>query len=729
MTISIWRYSHLLLAIVASLFLIVASLTGVILAIEPISNQAKGHDVVQLDEVSLATTVTALTNNFDEVFSLEVTPANFVKASVLTKDFETKDLYINASTGETLAEVAERPSIYSFATNLHRSLFLKSIGRFFVGLVSLLLVLITCSGIVLLVKRQGGIKRFFSKVQKDYFEMRFHVVLSRWLFIPIIIVAATGVFLSAEKFNLLPDTALQFEEQPKNSAAIAYATHTEIPLFQKTKLSEVRSVTFPFSKEPEEYFQIALKDKEIKVHQHTGAIISSASYPFVVLTSRLSFALHTGEGSILWSIILCIASASILFFMYSGFVMTLKRIRKTKPSTTMTDKDACEYIILVGSETGTTYGFAQQFCDALTLAGKSVFITELNSYTVFKNATHIFVFTATYGEGEATTNARKFESIFPTIQQPNPIKYTVVGFGSLEYPDYCQFAIKVDGLLQGQEGFSPLLPLYKINNASEVAFRDWVKNWSIATTTPVQLKVSESKKKRLSFKDFEVIERTSTNLDETFLLKLKPLKRTTFSSGDLLAILPENSEAARQYSIAKVDKAVLLSIKKHEKGQVSPYLYSLEKGELLRAAITVNRRFHLRKKTPAILIGNGTGIAPFLGMIQENRTSEINLFWGGRTMASSNIYSSIISKELSANKNLKVHACYSREGKKQYVQDLIAVNKELLLATIEKQGVLMICGSLAMQNDVLNTLDVLLKSSKYSLDELQHREQLFMDCY
>lgn len=729
MTISIWRYSHLLLAIVASLFLIVASLTGVILAIEPISNQAKGHDAVQLDEVSLATTVTALTNNFDEVFSLEVTPANFVKASVLTKDFETKDLYINASTGETLAEVAERPSIYSFATNLHRSLFLKSIGRFFVGLVSLLLVLITCSGIVLLVKRQGGIRRFFSKVQKDYFEMRFHVVLSRWLFIPIIIVAATGVFLSAEKFNLLPDTALQFEEQPKSSAAIAYATHSEIPLFQKTKLSEVRSVTFPFSEEPEEYFQIALKDKEIKVHQHTGAIISSASYPVVVLTSRLSFALHTGEGSILWSIILCIASASILFFMYSGFVMTLKRIRKTKPSTTMTDKDACEYIILVGSETGTTYGFAQQFCDALTQAGKSVFITELNSYTVFKNATHIFVFTATYGEGEATTNARKFESIFPTIRQPNPIKYTVVGFGSLEYPDYCQFAIKVDGLLQGQEGFSPLLPLYKINNASEVAFRDWVKNWSVATTTPVQLKVSESKKKRLSFKDFEVIERTSTNLDETFLLKLKPLKRTTFSSGDLLAILPENSEAARQYSIAKVDKAVLLSIKKHEKGQVSPYLYSLEKGELLRAAVTVNRRFHLRKKTPAILIGNGTGIAPFLGMIQENRTSEINLFWGGRTVASSNIYSSIISKELSANKNLKVHACYSREGKKQYVQDLIAVNKELLLATLEKQGVLMICGSLAMQNDVLNTLEVLLKSSKYSLDELQHREQLFMDCY
>lgn len=729
MTISIWRYSHLLLAIVASLFLVVASITGVILAMEPISHQAKGYNVVDLDEVSLATTVTVLQDNFDEVFSLEITPANFVKASVLTEDFETKDVFINPKTGETLAEVAESPYLYSFATNLHRSLFLKSVGRFLVGFVSLLLVLIAISGMVLLLKRQGTIRRIFSKIQKDYFEMQYHVILSRWLFIPIVIVALTGVYLSAEKFNLLPTTALQFDESLTTENTKIYPTYSEIPLFQETKLSAIRNITFPFSEDPEEYFQIAFQQKEIKVHQKTGAIVSSASYPFVILASRLSFELHTGEGNVVWSIVLGIASASILFFMYSGFVMTLKRLKKTKTIRTMPNKDASEFIILVGSETGSTYGFAQRFYNALTEAGKTAYLSELNAYTTYKSATHIIVFTATYGEGEATTNARKFETIFPITQQPHPLKYAVVGFGSLEYPDYCQFAIKVNGLLQGQEGFSPLLPLYKINNASEVAFKDWVKNWSEAPAIPIELKLSETKKKKLTFKDFEILERTQINTDDTFLLQLKPLKRTRFTSGDLLSILSEDSETVRQYSIAKIDRTVLLSIKKHEKGQVSPYLYGLQKGEMIRAAVEKNPAFHLKGKTPAILISNGTGIAPFLGMIQENRNCEIDLFWGGRTQASFNIYEPIVTEELSANKSLKVHTSYSREGKKEYVQDLIAHKRELLLRTLKNKGTIMICGSLAMQNDVLDTLEVLLKFSSHSLDELQHNEQLFMDCY
>ena len=60
-------------------------------------------------------------------------------------DFESLDLYIDPLTGESLGKVAPRSSIYQFATTLHRSLFLKGLGRFFVGLVSLLLCLIAIS--------------------------------------------------------------------------------------------------------------------------------------------------------------------------------------------------------------------------------------------------------------------------------------------------------------------------------------------------------------------------------------------------------------------------------------------------------------------------------------------------------------------------------------------------------------------------------------------------------
>ncbi|WP_347374247.1 PepSY domain-containing protein [Aequorivita sp. Q41] len=730
MTISIWRYSHLALAVVSSLFLIVASVTGIILAVEPITHQSKGFAVQNLEEVSLATTMEAIKENYDEVFSLEIEPSGFVKASVLTEDFETRDIYINPSTAQNLGEVSKRPEIYSFATNLHRSLFLKSIGRFFVGLVSFLLFIIASTGIFLLAKRQGGLKKFFSKVQKEYFEMRYHVILSRILFIPILIIALTGVYLSAEKFDLLPEATPKTQNTPISKESQTFENLSEIPFFKETMLSKVRKVDFPFSEAPEDYFHIALQDKEVQLNQQTGTIVRSNSYPFIVFASRLSMTLHTGEGNVVWSIILLIASASILFFMYSGFVMTLKRRKKVSATPKMPHKDECEFIILVGSETGTTFAFATRLYNALTLAKKQVYLSELNNYTTYAKAKHLIVLTATYGEGEAPTNARKFETILQTIQQPNKISYAVIGFGSLEYPDYCQFAINVDILLQEKTNFQGVLPLYKINNANFTDFKKWVVKWTEKTNVP--LKIEPPKQKKTLHKiPLKVIQRTALNSDNTFLLRLKPKRKTTFTSGDLLAVFPNNSDIARQYSIARIGDEIVLSIKKHAFGRGSSYLYNLKEGAVFKAAIETNPTFHFPKKTKnAVLISNGTGIAPFLGMVNENSNATINLLWGGRSINSAQIYDAILDAENLKTHDITILKCFSREKNKQYVQDLVIQQSDAILKTIANGGVLMLCGSLAMQHGVLDVLEQLLKEkSNKTLDVLIHNGQLKMDCY
>src|SRR5690606_4578104 len=156
----------------------------------------------------------------------------------------------------------------------------------------------------------------------------------------------------AEKFELLPNAELQNQEIITSEENQIFENLSEIPFFKGTTLSEVRKVDFPFSEDAEDFFHIALNDRDIQINQQTGAIVSSAEYPFVVLASRLSLVLHTGEGNVFWSIILLIASASIIFFMYSGFVMTLKRRKKVSTTSAMPDKNESEFIILVGSETG-----------------------------------------------------------------------------------------------------------------------------------------------------------------------------------------------------------------------------------------------------------------------------------------------------------------------------------------------------------------------------------------
>ncbi len=721
------------MALTSAVFLLVASLTGIILAFEPMEDSIKPFDPVALNEVSLAESIAVLERSYDEVLSLSIDANDFVEAIVITKDGNAKTIYINPATGDELGKPSVQGPVYQFATNLHRSLFLKSVGRFFVGLISFLLCLIAVTGLLLIIKRQGGIRKLFSPIQKDYFELRYHVIVGRWALLPIIIVAATGVYLSAEKFSLVPSSAISHKIVEPNTEVNLKVEPQNLPIFQKITLDEVRSVNFPFSEMPEDYFEVALSDSELYVHQYTGEILSEVSYPFAELASRWSMTLHTGQGSIIWAIVLLLASISILFFIYSGLVMWRRRIKNTKSTAVQKDSDECSHIILVGSETGSTFAFAQVLKDALVNAGKKVFVAELNKYAVYPKAEHLIVLTATYGEGESPTNASNFIHQLKSISQERSIRYSVVGFGSLVYPDYCQFAIEVDEALSQQQNFKAVLPLYKINNQSFSAFKDWAAQWSEKTRIPLELKRIKKKERYAKPIPFEVAQRTDLNVDETFLLQLKPRKNIKFQSGDLLAYQPSEKEVPRLYSIAKVGNDILLSIRNHEFGVCSNYFSQLEKNEEVRAAIKRNHEFHFPKDAKEIVcISNGTGIAPFLGLIDENEKQiPIDLFWGGRTKKSFEIYQSYVQKALNTKKLQQFLIAYSQEHEEKiYVQDLIKKQETVIAQKLESGAVFMICGSIAMQREVLEVLgEIVATVLQKQLSDFEHNEQLKMDCY
>ncbi len=720
MTLSIWRYNHFILAISTSLFLLIASVTGCILALEPITHQSKGFNTENLKNLTLASTIQVLEQSFDEVFTLEVESPGFVKVEVLTEDFETKKYYVNPRNAEVLSEVPARPAIYKFATNLHRSLFLKSVGRVFVALISILLVIIALTGIALLAKRQGGFSKIASKVQKDSFIVSYHVIASRWFLFPILIIASTGIYLSAEKFNVLPEY--------QAAQITTLNSETENFSLETIKLSEVKKITFPFSNDPDEFLHIALKNQELFVAPSSGKLLGSKDYPITHFLSKFSFVIHTGEGSVLWSFILFFASASILFFMYSGFVMAIRRIKKGKQSyKNTTVREEAEFIVLVGSETGTTYQFASSFCSALHKTGKNVYLDDLNNYNQYPSATHLIVFTATYGKGEATSNAKNFESIFKSITPVSNLSYSVVGFGSLNYPDYCKYAITVDKLLQNHPNFNEAISLFKINEANTVSFLEWVRNWEKKYHIRLALTEESLTKKHISLKEFKVVKKTNINIDDTFILELKPKKFLKVNSGDLLAFYPEVGKQPRYYSVAIIKKNIVLSIKKHNLGKASNKLYELKEGDYFNAAIKSNPTFQYpSKKITGILIANGTGIAPFLGMIADAKKVPMHLFWGGRQKESFSIYEKYLNSNSSKTNSISIHTAYSKEKENEYVQDLIQNQKTLVLKTIRNNGCIMICGSLAMQHGVLQTLE---SFSPVSIEDLQRKGQLKMDCY
>ncbi|MEM6687744.1 MAG: NADPH cytochrome P450 oxidoreductase family protein, partial [Bacteroidota bacterium] len=362
-----------------------------------------------------------------------------------------------------------------------------------------------------------------------------------------------------------------------------------------------------------------------------------------------------------------------------------------------------------------------------------VFLAQLNNYEQYPAATHIIVMTATYGEGEAPSNANSFENLLHKTAHTQTIRYSVVGFGSLLYPEFCKYAIDVDEMLQKHTNFEAVMPVFKINNQSFTAFEDWTKQWAQQTGIPIVINKPKASINLKKLRDFSVVERSDINKDETFLIRFKPNKKQKFQSGDLLSFYPESDLVERQYSIGKINNDIVLSVKKHEFGVCSSYLSQLAPNAIVKANIKRNHEFHFPSYTDEIvMIANGTGIGPFLGMIDENtQQKKLHLFWGTRTKASVAVYQDILDNGLKSQQLTSLHIAYSQEtDTKQYVQELIAQQQDFLAEVLQNEGVIMICGAIAMQNQVLDILsEIATTKLNQPLSHFEHMEQLKMDCY
>jgi sulfite reductase (NADPH) flavoprotein alpha-component len=728
MTISVWRYSHLALAISSAIFIALASLTGLVLAFEPVSNRMQPYAIANLDQITLAQTVASAQKNYAGIIEIKIEKNKFVQADVITKDGQSAQIYLNPKTGKSLGKVEPENELFQFVTTLHRSLFLHGLGRFFMGLSAFLLLLIAVTGSILVVRRQRKISRFFSKVVRENFFQFYHVVLGRLWLGPIIIIAATGTLLALNEFEVFDKSKPQEEVDSDTIKAEPKRTAAQFPSFQKTKLCDVISVEFPFSSEPEDAFLVKLQDREWTVSQFTGEILDQKLEPSVKNWINLSLDLHTGRASIFWALVLAIACLNILFFIYSGFSMTFRR-RSGKVRNPF-KKHQAEFIVLAGSENGSTMRFAQAVHEAILKTGKKSYFAELNQYETFKSVKYIVAITATYGLGEPPTNAGKALRLIQQFPQNNTVHFSVVGFGSHAYPDFCRFAYDLHNAM-AKKSMLPLLEIETINDKSTADFVRWAALFAQKAQIGLAVNAQSLAAKPAKKQSFIVTSKTVSGHDNhTFLIRMKPVRKIKFTSGDLLSIYPANDLKERQYSIGKIGGEIQLSVKLHPNGLGSNYLHDLQVGTSIRASVVRNPNFHFPKKaTTAILISNGTGIAPFLGMIEHNQQTECHLYCGFRNADSFAPYQPMIDAQLSSGKLGKLNLAYSRQGEKQYVRDVLSKDAQWIASVLNENGTIMICGSLAMQSEVLELLDAICQMLGRPPGHFRSNGQIKTDCY
>ncbi|WP_281226411.1 PepSY domain-containing protein [Flavobacterium aquiphilum] len=729
MTLSFWRYAHLALAVFSSLFLLLTSVTGTILAVDAIQGKLPPYKVENFDKITLEETLPILKKTYPEITELSVDHNQFVTLQALDKEDNDVNAYIDPRTGKVLGKPIKKSEFIQWITGLHRSLFLHETGRFFVGVISFLLALISISGFVLILKRQKGLRNFFSKIIKDYFAQYYHVVLGRFALIPILIIALSGTYLTLEKFNFFipkKDSAEKLETVRATSVS------NKTSVFKNTLLADVQKIEFPFSDDPEEYYIITLNDREIEVNQVTGAVISEKLFPTTALLADLSLDLHTGRANAFWAFILGLAALNILFFIYSGFAMTFKR-RASRIKNKFKAEES-KFILLVGSENGSTLRFANAIHKQLIAHGEKVFLTEMNNYCVYPKAEHLIIFTSTHGLGDAPSNGNKFKSLIYKTEQKQKIKVSVVGFGSTSYPDFCGFAKDINFILEKQNWSERLLELQTVNDKSPDEFVNWVKLWNAKTGIPLSAVPSIYNDTPKDLEKMIVLDKTAISVNGfTFLVTLRTNRMSKFDSGDLLAIYPANDTRERLYSIGNIKSNIQLAVKLHPSGLGSNYLYNLNPGEVIKARIIKNPAFHFPKKAnKVVFISNGTGIAPFLGMIEQNKKkTEIHLYSGFRRATETVLgYKKFAEESIQKQQLNSFHLALSREANHNYVMDLIRRDTTFFANLLAERGVIMICGSLAMQRDVEHVLDELsLNRTNIGIAEYKAKGQILTDCY
>ncbi len=152
----------------------------------------------------------------------------------------------------------------------------------------------------------------------------------------------------------------------------------------------------------------------------------------------------------------------------------------------------------------------------------------------------------------------------------------------------------------------------------------------------------------------------------------------------------------------------------------------VEEGGEVKVFIEHNDNFRLPadSNTPVIMIGPGTGVAPFRAFMQEREATEADgdnwLFFGDQTFTQDFLYQVEWQSYLKSGLLTKIDLAFSRDqAEKIYVQDRLKENASELFAWLERGAHIYVCGDMSrMAKDVeAALLDIIATQGQLSQEQ------------
>ncbi|WP_343578741.1 sulfite reductase flavoprotein subunit alpha [Acinetobacter sp.] len=410
-------------------------------------------------------------------------------------------------------------------------------------------------------------------------------------------------------------------------------------------------------------------------------------------------------------------------------------------------------------------------------------------------ATQVLFVISTYGTGEAPDLASGFsKKLMQQKLDLSQMQYAVLALGSKEYPEsYCSFGYAVDTWLKQCQAH-PFFDLIEVDNANAHDIQRWNQALSVVTQHELHAMNIEKVFDQWTLSARTLLNPNSVG-QAAYNIELTSASDMTWHAGDIAEIQPANSPIAiqnflakhriathtvvqslnqtieqvlwdknlrvetqpfnsieellaqlptlptREYSIASIPSQQLLRLvvrqyydDNHQLGLGSGWLTEyapLKQPIALR--IRTNESFHLiDDNRPILCIGNGTGIAGLMSLLQQRNRQNYTANWlifGERQREHDFFYQETIEAWKNMGTLQRLDLAFSRDQQQRiYVQDILRNNADELVKWVEQGAVIYVCGSIeGMASGVDQALTDILGEQK--LDELRQAGRYRRDVY
>lgn len=649
---------------------------------------------------------------------------------------------IDPATGRDAASAEPDPA-RRWLTSLHRSLFLGDGGRLAAAAGALAMLLLAISGAVLVARRMGGWRRWFARLRGPW-AGRLHTEFARVAVLGLALSSLTALWMSAATFDFVTVEPASLDAPAAVSGRAGLAP-AGMAALRATPVVELRMLSFPSRSDRQDVFTLRTARGMGYVDQGTGTLLAWQDLSLGQRVSETIYTLHTGQGASLLGLVLGGVALGVPLLAVTGILAWLARWRLRPRLKGNAPAAQADTVVLVGSEGGSTWGFAATLADALRNLGQSVHVAPMSGFAParYRQAKRFVIFAATYGEGDAPASARGFLDRLQAMQAGHAAPVAVLGFGDRGFPSFCAFAAAVDEAARAR-GWPTLLAFDTIDRQSAQDFARWGRTLGQALGIELELihhpAVPATEILRLlERRDYGAAVGAPLSIlrfalpRASFWQRLSGQGFTRFEPGDLVGIVPEGASVPRFYSLASGvrDGFVEIVVRRHAGGLASGQLTRLEPGQTVRGFLRRHPGFHVsRHQAPLILIGAGSGVGPLAGFIRSNASHRpIHLFFGLRHPDSDFLYRDELSRWQDEGKLSVLSIAASRAERPVYVQDALRQAAPRIVEIIGQGGRIMVCGGRDMARGVSAALTDILDPAGPPLATLKACSRYVEDIY